>query len=116
MNPSLSCLALSLGILALPAFAQAPAVEPAKPAPRKEAPKKAAPPADAKKAAPAKDAKKTPPTKEAKKAAPPSKTQVSKNVTIYNNTPPPALKDKQGKDIPVTPDAYDVSSAVPKKK
>lgn len=106
MKRSWSCLALFLGVLALPAWAQAPAAEPAKPAPRKEAPKKAPP----------KEAKKAPAPKDAKKAVPPSKTQVSKNVTVYTNTPPPALKDKQGKDIPVTPDAYDVSSALPKKK
>lgn len=70
------------------------------------APKKAAPPkkgVTAKKAAPPKDAT-------------PSKTAVSKNVTIYKNTPPPPLKGKDGKDIPTSPDAYDVSSAVPKKK
>lgn len=116
MKRSSFCLALFLGIFAVPASAQATAAEAVKPATRVE-PAKKAPPKDAKKAPAPKEANKAPAPKEAKTPAPPpSKTQVSKSVTVYTNSPPPALKDKQGKDIPVTPDAYDVSSALPKKK
>jgi len=68
-------------------------------------------PAPAKKPAPKKDAKKAPVKKDAKKAPP------AKPVA-----PPPKsleLRDEKGNVIPISPDAYDVSSATkpaPKKK
>ncbi|MGZ5661494.1 MAG: hypothetical protein ACXWG6_09020, partial [Usitatibacter sp.] len=40
------------------------------------------------------------------------------NVTVYRSSQkmPPTLRDKEGNLIPTSPDAYDVSSAVGKKK
>ena len=122
MKLLLTCAALAVAVcLASPhASSQVPAPDPVQASPKKAAVSKDAP---KKTAAPKKDVA----TKEAtaKKPAPkvmppkdttPSKTAVSKNVTIYKNTPPPPLKGKDGKDIPTSPDAYDVSSAVPRKK
>ncbi|HET7768074.1 MAG TPA: energy transducer TonB, partial [Chloroflexota bacterium] len=71
-------------------------------APKKVEAKKAEP---KKKPAAKKPAAKTP---EVKKVAP--------GVTVYKDTPPPTLRGKDGAPIPTTPDAYDVSSALPAKK
>ena len=73
------------------------------------------PPAESKKSA----AKKAPPKPAAPKKAEGKKAEVNKvapGVTVYKGTPPPTLKDKDGKAIPTSPDAYDVSSALPPKK
>lgn len=62
---------------------------------------------------------------EAKRPAPKKKEAVQKTpappsapkVTVYKNSPnPPVLRDKDGNIIPTNPDAYDVSSAMGKKK
>jgi len=114
MKPTFRCLAVAAAIaLAAPdAVPQASPSEASKDKTAKEATKDGKAPAKGAKAT-AKTAK---PANAPSKGAAPGKTQVSKNVTIYRNTPPPPLKGKDGKDIPVTADAYDVSSALPKKK
>jgi hypothetical protein len=99
-------------LAALDVRAQAPSSE-AAPKKNPKAESKARPSAAAK---PAPKAAAKPAAKPAAKTASPSKVQATKNVTVYTNTPPPAIKDKDGRVIPATPDAYDVSSALPKKK
>ena len=76
---------------------------------KKPAPKKPAPPK--KPASPKKPVAKPASKKPAPPAAPP-------NVTVYKSSQnmPPTLRDKDGNLIPTNPDAYDVSSAVGKKK
>jgi len=77
-------------------------------------------PAPAKKPAPKKDAKKAPVKKDAKKA--PVKKDDKKAPPAKPVAPPPKsleLRDEKGNVIPISPDAYDVSSATkpaPKKK
>ena len=68
------------------------------------------------------ETKKAPPKKaEPKKAEPAKKTEPLKktndpNVKVYKANDPnaPKLRDKDGKEIPTSPDAYDVSSALKK--
>jgi hypothetical protein len=99
--------ALLAAFVAIPLQAQVTSTPPAdaanaptptkKPAPKKDAPKKGA-----KKAPVKKDGKKAPP---AKPVAPPTKSL--------------ELRDEKGNVIPISPDAYDISSATkpaPKKK
>ena len=83
--------------------------DPKKTEANKTEPKKAAP----KKAQPKKtEAKKAEPVK---KAEPLKKTN-DPNVKVYKANDPnaPKLRDKDGKEIPTSPDAYDVSSALKK--
>ena len=83
--------------------------DPKKTEAKKTEPKKAAP----KKAQPKKtEAKKAEPVK---KAEPLQKTN-DPNVKVYKANDPnaPRLRDKDGKVIPTSPDAYDVSSALKK--
>ena len=92
--------------------------EPAKADPKKVEAKKT----DAKKAEPKKTApsKKTEPKKAEPKKAEPKKGEPVKtadpNVKVYKANDPnaPKLRDKDGKVIPTSPDAYDVSSALKK--
>jgi hypothetical protein len=113
MRPSRFSAIVAAALLSLIGFeapAQAPspapsAIEPAKAAPK--APKKAPAKPDPAKA-PAKDAAKSAPKAAAKAPAkaPPK---------VYR-TGPSELRDKDGKVIPTNPDAYNVDSALPKKK
>jgi hypothetical protein len=99
--------ALLAAFVAIPLQAQVTSTPPADaanaPAPaKKPAPKKDAPKKGAKKAPVKKDGKKAPP---AKPVAPPPKSL--------------ELRDEKGNVIPISPDAYDISSATkpaPKKK
>ena len=77
--------------------------------PVKADPKKA----EAKKAEPK---KKTPPKKTEPKKAEPLKKTNDPNVKVYKANDPnaPQLRDKDGKVIPTSPDAYDISSALKK--
>ena len=111
-NFRIPLLALSLAVTG--ALAQGPIEESATP-PKAAPPKKAEP---AKKAPPPKkpqDAKKAEP---AKKAAPPAKKSepAKPRSGVYKAGDPntPKLYDKDGKVIPTTPEAYDVSSATKK--
>jgi hypothetical protein len=63
-------------------------------------------------------AKKAPPKKApAKKQEAAKKPAAAPTVTVYKNDPnAPIVRDKQGNIIPTNPEAYDVSSAVGKKK
>ena len=82
-----------------PKKAEAKKTEPKKAAPKKAEPKKT-------------EAKKSEPPK---KAEPPKKTN-DPNVKVYKANDPnaPKLRDKDGKVIPTSPDAYDISSALKK--
>ena len=112
---------------ALLAAAQAP--NPAPPLTEAEkaaakAPKKTVPKADAAKAPakdaakPAKDAAKPAPKAPAKAPpkAPPKDAPATRQAPKVYTTGPTELRDKQGNVIPTNPDAYNVDSALPKKK
>jgi len=88
-----------------PATADPKKAEAKKPETKKAPPKKAEP----KKAEPAKK------PEPAKKTEPLKKTN-DPNVKVYKANDPnaPRLRDKDGKVIPTSPDAYDVSSALKK--
>lgn len=108
------CVALAMSVAALAAHAQpvpeVSGVDAKKPAVKKSEPKKPDPKkADAKKS----DTKKA--AAPATPAAPRAATELPPGTKIYT-TGPPILRDKDGNVIPTSPDAYNVDSALPKKK
>ena len=120
VRSSLRGIALALSFAALAAFAQPvadlPAADAKKPAVKKSEPKKVdAKKPDAKKPDAKKpDAKKTAaPVKPP--AAPKAAAQPAQAPKVYT-TGPTTLRDKDGNVIPTSPDAYNVDSALPRKK
>ena len=102
-----------LGLAALPLQAQtqtAPPPDAAKAAPKAAAPKKK----EGVKDAPAKDAKAAAKKDDRKKAAPKKGAADAKKPTVYS-TKSMEIRDDKGNIIPISPDAYDVSSALPGK-
>ena len=110
-----------LGLAALPLHAQTQTAAPpdvAKAAPKKKEAVKDAPAKDAKAAAATKDNKKKAApkavAKDDKKAAPKKSAADAKKPAAYS-TKSMEIRDDKGNVIPISPDAYDVSSALPGK-
>ena len=99
-----------VGLVALPLQAQTQTAPPPD-APKAQTPKKK----EAVKDAPAKDAKAAAAKKDEKKKAAPKKGAAdAKKPTVYS-TKSMEIRDDKGNIIPISPDAYDVSSALPGK-